>query len=55
MAYGIIGGALFVSFLVPAIIGFSDAWYVPLVITALLVPYAIYDRRLRRREGPDAP
>ena len=55
MAYSIIGGALFVALAVPVMIGFADAWFVPLVIAALLAPYAVYDRRLRRREGPDAP
>ena len=55
MAYGIIGGALLVALAVPAIIGFADAWFVPLVVAALLAPYALYDRRLRRREGAEAP
>lgn len=51
MAYAIIGGVMLVSLIVPAVVGFADAWYVPLVILAIGVPYLAYDRRLRNRTG----
>jgi hypothetical protein len=50
MAYMIIGGAMVVSLIIPAIIGFADAWFVPLVVLAIGIPYLAYDRRLRKRE-----
>jgi len=49
MAYIIIGGVMLVSLMVPAVIGFADAWYVPLIIFALGLPYLAFDRRLRKR------
>jgi hypothetical protein len=50
MAYMIIGGALLFSLAIPAIVGFADAWWVPLVVLAICLPYLAYDRRLRKRE-----
>jgi hypothetical protein len=49
MAYMIIGGAMVVSLIIPAIIGFADAWFVPLVVLAIGIPYLLWDRRLRKR------
>ena len=49
MAYVIIGGVMLVSLIIPAIIGFADAWYVPLIVFALGVPYLLFDRRMRNR------
>ena len=49
MAYALIGGVVLVSFIVPAIIGFDDGWFVPLVILPPAIVYLYYDQRLRRR------
>ena len=49
MAYTIIGGTVLVSFLAPVFVGFSDAWFVPLIILALGGIYLAYDFRLRSR------
>lgn len=55
MAYAMIGGVVLVSLLAPLIIGFEDAWFVPLVIIPFAALYAAYDAKLRRDEehAPD--
>ena len=55
MAYALIGGVVLVSFLCPLIIGFSDAWFVPLTVVPFALLYAAYDAKLRRDEeaAPD--
>jgi hypothetical protein len=56
MAYALIGGVILVSFIAPFIVGFGDAWFVPLAILPFAALYAAYDRKLRRDEeaNPDA-
>ena len=55
MAYALIGGVVLVSFLAPLIVGFSDAWFVPLAILPFALVYAAFDAKLRRDEeqAPD--
>jgi hypothetical protein len=50
MAYALIGGVVLVSFLCPLIVGFDDAWFVPLVVIPFAAVYAAYDAKLRRAE-----
>jgi hypothetical protein len=53
MAYAIVGGVVLVSLLAPLIIGFDDAWFVPLFVLPFGALYAAYDRRLRDAEDGD--
>jgi hypothetical protein len=55
MAYALIGGVVLVSFLAPLIVGFADAWFVPLAVLPFAAAYAAYDAKLRRAEehAPD--
>jgi hypothetical protein len=55
MAYALIGGVILVSLLCPFIIGWNDAWFVPLTILPFAALYAAYDAKLRRDEeaAPD--
>ena len=55
MAYALIGGVVLVSFLAPLIVGFADAWFVPLVVLPFALLYAAFDAKLRRDEehAPD--
>ena len=50
MAYALIGGVMLVSLLCPFIVGFDDAWFVPLVVFPLAALYAAYDRKLQQDE-----
>jgi hypothetical protein len=50
MAYAIIGGVVLVSLLAPLIVGFDDAWFVPLFILPFGALYAAFDRRMRQAE-----
>ena len=50
MAYALIGGVMLVSLLAPFIVGFNDAWFVPLIVFPLAALYAAYDRKLREDE-----
>jgi hypothetical protein len=51
IAYYIVGGVLLVSLLAPAMLGWSEAWFVPLAILPLGAAYAVLDRRLRAKEA----
>jgi hypothetical protein len=50
MAYAIIAGVVLVSLLAPLIIGFDDAWFVPLFILPFGALYAAFDRRMQKAE-----
>ena len=56
MAYALIGGVILVSLLCPFIVGFDDAWFVPLTVIPFAALYAAYDRKLREDEknNPEA-
>jgi hypothetical protein len=49
MAYALVGGVVAVSFIAPAIIGFGDAWFVPLAVVPFALLYLAFDRRMRKR------
>jgi hypothetical protein len=51
MAYSLIGGVVVISFVVPAIVGFGDAWFVPLVVIPFAALYGVFDWRLRHQRG----
>ncbi|CAA9486732.1 MAG: hypothetical protein AVDCRST_MAG85-989 [uncultured Solirubrobacteraceae bacterium] len=50
LAYWIIGGVFLASLIAPLIIG-KDGWIVPLVVLPFAVIYAVFDRRMRSRQG----
>jgi predicted membrane protein len=54
MPYTLIFGVIIVSIGAAALVGFGDAWFVPLIVLAFALPYLIYDHRSRNR-GSQAP
>jgi hypothetical protein len=55
MAYVIIGGVVLCSFLAWPIVGFDDAWFVPLTVLPFALLYAAFDRKLRADERDHGP
>jgi hypothetical protein len=51
MAYAIVGGVVLVSLLAPLLLGFDEAWFVPLAVLPLGLAYVLVDRRLRVAEA----
>jgi len=49
MAYVIIGGVVLVALLAPLFVG-AEGWVVPVAVLPFALVYALYDRRLARRE-----
>ena len=52
MPYYVMAGLLMASLAI-ALVGGGDSWLVPAVIWPMVIAYALWDRRARRREGPD--
>jgi len=52
MPYFVMAGLLIAS-LAFGLVGGGALWLVPAIVWPLVVAYAVWDRRARRREGPD--
>jgi hypothetical protein len=50
LPYWMLGGTVVASFVIAAIVGFGETWFLPLVVIALVGLYGVNDVRLRRRE-----
>jgi hypothetical protein len=53
MPYIVIAGVIVVSLLAGFLIGWDDAWFVPLIVIPFAVLYLIFDRQRAGREEVD--
>jgi hypothetical protein len=53
MPYVVIGGVVLVSLLAGFLVGWSDAWFIPVIVIPFALLYVAFDRQRAGREKVD--